>query len=212
MARPSRDRRGAVSTSSWSGDTLSTPAQGAPWLWGPWLRASGGLTARALHPLHGPSCPVCPPSASLGGPRLLRGGDHLCLVLPGRPRVYRGMTGLVRGKPPAAASEKSRQQDAERSGVGETRTRLAAQHDCWEEPGPPRTGPCGRKCRGDVGGPRCPPRQALTGWPGCPQVRRTDIPASVQPGKPESDPLSPNFLVISHLEYLLKNKRMTFYN
>lgn len=49
-------------------------------------------------------------------------------------------------------------------------------------------------------------------WYSCPghpfqqalKVRSKDIPALVLPRKPEFDLLFPNFLVISHLEYLLK--------
>lgn len=52
--------------------------------------------------------------------------------------------------------------------------------------------------------PGGPPQQALKRWPvGC-KVRSMDIPALILPGKPEFDLLFLNFLVISHLEYLLK--------
>lgn len=36
------------------------------------------------------------------------------------------------------------------------------------------------------------------------KVTSVDIPVLILPGKPEFDLLFPNFLVISHLEYLLK--------
>lgn len=38
------------------------------------------------------------------------------------------------------------------------------------------------------------------------KVRSVDIPVLILPGKPEFDLLFPNFLVISHLEYLLKTE------
>lgn len=53
---------------------------------------------------------------------------------------------------------------------------------------------------------RCPPqnRHQMGGLCDTNSIRVVQIPVLILPGKPEFDLLFPNFLVISHLEYLLK--------
>lgn len=51
---------------------------------------------------------------------------------------------------------------------------------------------------------RIPSPTSTERWPAGHKVRSMDIPVLILPEKPEFDLLFPNFLVISHLEYLLK--------
>lgn len=67
MARPSRDGCGAVSASSWSGDTPSTLAQGAPSALGALATGLRRADGEGPAPLHGLPAPfVCQVRPSRG--------------------------------------------------------------------------------------------------------------------------------------------------
>lgn len=92
------DRHGAASGVLLEETPESTPARERLGSGGPArLRGQSRWTGgESRTPSTGHCCSICPPSTALGGPGC-RGGDSLGLVLPGRPRAYRGMTGLEAG-------------------------------------------------------------------------------------------------------------------